>query len=48
MYATQQAAKAPDAKVLKLTEMGFSQEAAQKALYEADGDENVALEKLLS
>ena len=47
MYATREAASAPNAKVLRLTEMGFDAAAAQKALFEADDDENLALEKLL-
>lgn len=47
MYATKEAATAPSAKVLRLTEMGFDAATAQKALFEADGDENLALEKLL-
>jgi len=42
----------PDAglaeKVQRIVDMGFSKAAAEKALLEAGGDENVALEKLLS
>ena len=33
--------------VLKLVEMGFDEAAATAALSSADGDENVALERLL-
>jgi ubiquitin-conjugating enzyme (huntingtin interacting protein 2) len=38
---------APEDKVQMIVEMGFSREAAIKALQAADGDENVALESLL-
>ncbi len=38
---------APDAKVSRLTEMGLDAAAAQKALFDANGDENLALDKLL-
>lgn len=40
----------PDAfadKITRITEMGFTRDAAQRALQAAGGDENVALESLL-
>ncbi|KAF5843812.1 ubiquitin conjugating enzyme [Dunaliella salina] len=39
--------KNEDEVCMRIMEMGFSKEAAQKALKEANGDENIALEKLL-
>lgn len=48
-YATREAATAAsEAKVAKLTEMGFSAAAATRALTESGGDEQAALEMLLS
>mmetsp|Transcript_23505 Transcript_23505/g.64814 ORF Transcript_23505/g.64814 Transcript_23505/m.64814 type:complete len:192 (-) Transcript_23505:333-908(-) len=39
--------KNEDEVCMRMMEMGFSKEAAQRALKEANGDENIALEKLL-
>jgi ubiquitin-conjugating enzyme (huntingtin interacting protein 2) len=38
---------APEEKITMIVEMGFERAAAIKALQEAGGDENAALEKLL-
>ena len=48
-YATREAASAAsEAKVAKLTEMGFSAAAAARALQDSGGDEQGALEALLA
>jgi ubiquitin-conjugating enzyme (huntingtin interacting protein 2) len=48
-YATREAASAAsEEKVAKLTEMGFSAAAAARALQDSGGDEQIALEALLS
>lgn len=41
MHATKAKAQGPDEKVVRLTEMGFDAQAAQAALFSANGDEQV-------
>ena len=40
-HATKAKAQGPDEKVVRLTEMGFDAQAAQAALFTANGDEQV-------
>jgi ubiquitin-conjugating enzyme E2 D/E len=47
VHATKAKAQGPDEKVVRLTEMGFDAQAAQAALFSANGDEQAALEVLL-
>lgn len=42
MHATKAKAQGPDEKVVRLTEMGFDAQAAQAALFSANGDEQVS------
>jgi UBA/TS-N domain len=41
VHATKAKAQGPDEKVVRLTEMGFDAQAAQAALFSANGDEQV-------
>lgn len=47
-FAHRALAATEDEKVVRLTDMGFSKEAASMALQRAHGDENAALELLLT
>lgn len=47
-FAPKSAAATQDEKVMRLADMGFTAEAASVALQSAHGDENAALELLLS
>lgn len=42
VHATKAKAQGPDEKVVRLTEMGFDAQAAQAALFSANGDEQVS------
>ena len=42
VHATKAKAQGPDEKVVRLTEMGFDAQAAQAALFSANGDEQAS------